>query len=235
MSDIIKRLRQAEFVTKTEQQLLSHPYIKAAEEGTLTLPQKQAFAREQYHIQISDAISFSALAGHQGFVPKTLTGAVVPEKKENGDGLDLFQFLLGGEVYASSLLLAFAKSVGLNEEELKSSETSAKAQAYPSYWSRLALSNKRAAGAAACAVNFPAWTRMCARLLNALGESKEYQNVEDEQLGFIKFFATPIDNLDEMAAAVIEEEYVTYEDLVRDVRLLNEYEVMFWDAVFEAK
>mmetsp|Transcript_5677 Transcript_5677/g.10407 ORF Transcript_5677/g.10407 Transcript_5677/m.10407 type:complete len:85 (+) Transcript_5677:499-753(+) len=84
---------------------------------------------------------------------------------------------------------------------------------------------------------------MCGRLLESLGSSgsdggKEYNyanGVEDEGLAFIKFFATPIEELDLMAAAVIDEEDVSYEDLVEPVRLLQQYEIMFWDAIFEKK
>lgn len=269
--EIIQKLRATSFNKETERKLQSHPYIKAAEDGTLTLSQRQAFAREQYFVQLSDAASFAALAGHEGFVPSSLTGITVPElpaASEEGDStqtqpVDLFQFLLGGEIYAASLLLAHAKSVGLRDEtSLRSSPTAAanddddddyyqlspKAQAYPSYWSRLALSNQRAAGAAACAVNFPAWGAMCKRLLEALAlvassiDSNDgisgdggynYSGVEDEGLAFIKFFATPIEGLDGMAARIIEEEGVEYEDLVEPVRLLQEYEIMFWDAIFE--
>lgn len=231
--EVIKRLREEAFVKSTEDKLLSHAYIKAAEKGELSLTQKQSFAQEQYHIQLSDAISFATLSGHGGFAPDTLTNAAIPEA-EPGKQDDLFQFLLGGEVYASSLLLKYAQSLGLDEDRLKSSRPSARAQAYPSYWARLALSKKRAAGAAACAINFPAWGRMCGRLLQALGEKDQmYSGIDDESLAFIKFFAVPIDGLDEMAAKIIEEERVSYDELVEHVRLLNEYEVMFWDAVFE--
>ena len=185
--EVIKRLREEGFVKSTEDKLLNHAYIKAAEKGELSLAQKQSFAREQYHIQLSDAISFATLSGHGGFAPDTLTNAEVPEAAP-GKQDDLFQFLLGGEVYASSLLLKYAKSLGLDEDQLKSSRTFARAQAYPSYWARLALSKKRAAGAAACAVNFPAWGRMCGRLLQALGEKDQmYSGVEDESLAFINF------------------------------------------------
>lgn len=168
-----------------------------------------------------------------------------------GDGVvekaqHLFQFLLGGEIYAAPLLLAYAKSVGLDDEAAlkesshnnnKKANISAKAQAYPSYWARLALSNQRAAGAAACAVNFPAWGNICRRLSVALVKAGDYgySSVDEEGLAFLKFFATPIENLDCMAAAVIDEEGVSYGDLVEPVRLLQEYEIMFWDAIFEKK
>lgn len=246
--EIIQKLREESFNRETERRLQSHPYLKAAEEGTLTLSQRQAFAREQYFIQLSDATSFAFLAGHRDFTPYSLTDVSVPEQPNiiagSPHGIDLFQFLLGGEVYASSLLLAYAKSVDLEENDLRSPaqsgyQLSPNSQAYPSYWARLALSGKgRAAGAAACAVNFPAWGEMCRRLLEALGREGEggkykYAGVDDEHLAFIKFFATPIEELDQMAASIIETEETSYDDLVEPVRLMQRYEIMFWDGIFE--
>ena len=57
----------------------------------------------------------------------------------------------------------------------------------------------------------------------------------DVRLAFVNFFATSIDDLDQMAAAIIEGEDVKYEDLVEHVKRLQEYEVMFWDSIFETK
>lgn len=238
---IIQKLRQEPFNQETERVLLSHPYLKAAENGTLSISQRQAFAREQYFIQLSDAKSFATLAGHMDFSPSALTGATVPRPANpESSPVDLFQFLLGGEVFAAPLLLDYAKELGLVESSLRSRcsnySTSAKAQAYPSYWARLALSGQRAAAAAACAVNFPAWGQMCQLLLQALSDGdcyKEYSSVDDAGLAFIKFFATPIEDLDQMAAAIIEEEQVSYEELIEPVRLLQQYEIMFWDGIFE--
>jgi hypothetical protein len=241
--DIIQKLRKESFNKNTEGKLESHPYLKAAEDGTLTLSQRRAFAQEQYFIQVSDATSFAFLAGHKNFSPSTLSGATTPDPlsadHESGT-VDLFQFLLGGEVYAAPLLLSYAKSVGLDEASLQAANSeyriSAKAQAYPSYWARLALSGQRAAGAAACAVNFPAWGDMCRRLSEALSDGDYgYAGADDEGLAFINFFATPIEDLDLMAAAIIEEEGTSYEELVETVRLLQEYEIMFWDAILEKK
>ena len=61
--EIIQKLREEPFNRETEKCLTSHPYLKAAEDGMLTLSQRQAFAREQYYIQLSDATSFASLAG----------------------------------------------------------------------------------------------------------------------------------------------------------------------------
>eukprot|EP00980_Cylindrotheca_fusiformis_P028213 scaffold22586_cov138-Cylindrotheca_fusiformis.AAC.33 len=239
---MIQKLRQEPFNQETEDKLRSHPYLQAAENGKLSLSQRQAFAREQYFVQLSDAKSFATLAGHKDFSPASLTGVSVPSPLQpESSPVDLFQFLLGGEIYASSLLLDYARELGMDEDALRkppsSYRLSAKSQAYPSYWARLALSGQRAAAAAACAVNFPAWGQMCQLLLQALrdgDEYKEYSSDDDPGLAFIKFFAAPIEDLDKMAAAIIEEETVPYEELIEPVRLLQQYEIMFWDGVFEA-
>jgi 16S rRNA C1402 (ribose-2'-O) methylase RsmI len=69
--------------------------------------------------------------------------------------------------------------------------------------------------------------------LDALKNKDAYEH-DDEGLAFIKFFATPIEDLDLMAAKFIEEEDdVYYEKLKRTVRLLQHYEIMFWDAIFQ--
>jgi hypothetical protein len=274
--EIIDRLRNEAFNVETEQRLENHPYVKAAEAGTLRMAQKRAFCREQYAIQRSDAISFAHLAGHRGFRPKSLTGVEVPSSKaarpdddDDDDVSDLFQFLLGGEVVAAPMLLRYAAHLGIDSESKLRNNTSSSslsllsplAQAYPSYWARMALDGSRAAGAAACAVNFPAWGRMCARLYHAEEEETskggggggEDTQQQQHHLDFIKFFATPIENLDQMAAAIIDKEDWCndddddddeaaiiiiddyYEEIKEHVRLLQEYEVLFWDAIYEAK
>ena len=76
-----------------------------------------------------------------------------------------------------------------------------------------------------------------------------YGNVSAAELGFLDYFAVPVAGLDDMAEAVIAheiagsrdyeaviaQETVGYADLARHVRLLQEYEVLFWDAVFAAQ
>ena len=88
---------------------------------------------------------------------------------------------------------------------------------------------------------------MCQRLHAALSYSKSQQqqqqqqqtNVDDNNksaLAFVRFFATPIENLNDMVAAVLaqEEELPSLEDLATHVRLLQEYEILFWDACYQA-
>ena len=249
---MLDQLRTESFNLKTNEALANHPYLIAAKEGNLTLAQRQAFVGEQYAIQYSDACSFARLAGHENFRPSSLSEATIPSapsnpKKEDGDGddealPDIFRFLLGGEIYASQLLLDHAKSVGFGDGEmgLRKYPVTARGQAYPSYWARIALAGNRGAGAAACAVNFPAWGKMCSELSESLKSRPEYgyDAMNDDEasssLAFVDFFGTPIENLDKMAAIVMMEENVSYSDVSTEVRLLQEYEILFWDSLYDA-
>mmetsp|Transcript_24029 Transcript_24029/g.25772 ORF Transcript_24029/g.25772 Transcript_24029/m.25772 type:complete len:307 (-) Transcript_24029:2626-3546(-) len=284
---LIERLRNESGSLKTNTKLATHPYLQAAKEGQLSLAQRRAFVGEQYTIQYSDACSFAVLAGHTNFRPKSLSVASVPspsppttiDERDNSEP-NIFRFLLGGEIYASKLLLDHAKSVGFDSEDegdLRRYPVTAKAQAYPSYWARIALAGNRGAGAAvskhhfirirefsfildsyiiaissrtfvtllvilqkACAVNFPAWGKMCSDLLEALRNRPEYgySTMSDDDastaLAFVDFFACPIEKLDEMAASTMLKGNVSYEDVVTEVRLLQEYEILFWDSIYEA-
>lgn len=168
---------------------------------------------------------------------------------DEDDENDLFRFLLGGELHAAPLLLEHAKSLGMTTEDVmeRCRPITAQGQAYPSYWARLALNKQRGAAAAAVAINFPTWGSMCAALLNALQAHPAYGYSEmsspdrDDQktkkaLAFVEFFATPIPRLDEMAAKIMKKENVKSKgQIITPVRLLQEYEIMFWDACYEAK
>lgn len=88
------------------------------------------------------------------------------------------------------------------------------------------------------AVNFPAFGRMCLALEDAL---KKNYNMQEEDLDFLRFFGAG--NLDEGAMKVIEAYHVNdkgklneieYKDIRRAVRLLQAYEVMFWDSVYDS-
>jgi pyrroloquinoline quinone (PQQ) biosynthesis protein C len=248
--DMLERLKTEAFHKETEERLNHHPYLVAAKEGRLTMAQRRAFCVEQFSVQHSDACSFSRLAGHTyaDFHPTSLAQTSLPEAKNvtSAETIpDLFQFLLGGELYASKLLLDHAKSLGLTTEDaiVQAHTVTSRGQAYPSYWARLALNQQHGAAAAACAVNFPAWGSICQQLLHALQTRTEYgysdsgKAVDSRKadLAFIDFFATPIATLDEMAATIMKREQISYEDLVTPVRLLQEYEILFWDAVFDVK
>lgn len=81
---------------------------------------------------------------------------------------------------------------------------------------------------------------MCRELSQALKSRPGYYGYDNNEvsgkyMAFIDFFGTPIENLDTMAASIMMQEGTTYEEVVTVVRLLQEYEVMFWDAIYDAK
>jgi len=228
---MLSSLRTEAFNHRTEQRLATHPYVLAAEDGSLTQRQLQAFVQEQYYVQRSDAVSFANLAGAAGFMPPFLSNATMPSNASD----DLFGFLLGGELYAAKLLLDQAAWLGVGgDAELMRYEPSALALAYPSYWSYLSLTQNRAAAAAACAVNFPAWGRMCKRVHDAVAKGS-FGAVSEKDLGFLNFFGTPVEGLDKMAAKAMVANPVSYAEIKTHVRILQSYEVLFWDSVFGNK
>jgi len=234
----LKHLRSEPWLAQVEAKLAVHPYVRAAESGRLTLTQRRAFVGEQYSIQMSDARSFAVLAGHVGFLPSRLAGTPVPsavQRAPAGATIDLFQYLLEGEVYVADLLLGMSRALGLTEEQLMTWPITSQGQGYPSYWARLALSRQRAEGAAAVAVNFDAWGRMCRRLHAALAAQPTVYNASAEELAFIAYFGETVPGLDEMAISVVREAPCPrYSDLAQAVRLVQENEVAFWDAIYAA-
>jgi pyrroloquinoline quinone (PQQ) biosynthesis protein C len=235
-ASLLSSLRSENWNLVTERHLEQHPYVLAAEAGSLTLTQRRAFVFEQYYIQRSDAASFSLLAGHTGFAPPTLLGATVPQcKRCDSASSRLFQYLAEGEVYAFSLLMQQAQALGVDEAALAAHTPSEGASSYPRLWADMAYAGDRAAAAAAAAVNFPAWGLMCGRVRAAL-LSGAYGNVTEEEVAFLAYFAEPIGGLDAMSAAVIAEEAaergLDRGRLYEAVQRQQAAEVDFWDSIY---
>jgi len=206
--------------------------------------------------QEADALSFALLAGQIGFWPTSLMGAAVPQfvmrHPKYAHIPDLFQFLMQGEVHGASLLLGrdndshpIGSNLGDSVHQFPH-KASPLAEAFPLYMSRLAVGQKRAACAAACAVVFPRWARICQRLLKTTlneheattggsqemdGSSRKSQEYRTSAL--LDFFSTSLKEVDEMAAAIMMQEDLkscTFHDMSNHVRMLQEYELLFWDA-----
>lgn len=220
---ILKDLRNSQFNINTENILTNHPFVRDAEEGKLSIEQLKRFVCEQYYIQQCDLKSLEMMT----------------EKcKENNRkaGYDFFKILCDGERYAAGLIISMAKWLNLSDKDLSEYQCSMKAQAYPSFLARCASYETPAFVAVACAVNFPAWGRMCGRLLNAILSSKnDFGTVSKSDLEFLNFFATPIEGFDQMAIDCLKEEFDKHfkdDSLFSVVRLLQEAEVLFWDSIY---
>lgn len=192
-------------------QLLTHPYVSAVEEGLIQLEQLRPFACEQHAIISSDLRSVAHLVSRFGG--------------------DFFLDVLTGERAALQALSTFATALGLDANDLEAYEPLPGAHAYTAYMSWLAAYGSAAEVAAAYLVNFPAWGENCARLSRAL--TGRY-GLTPDQVRFFDLFATPDGGFEESALAVISAELergVPERRVRRAARLLQGYELLYWDAL----
>src|SRR5262252_8032875 len=192
-------------------QLLTHAYVAAVEEGLIQLEQLRPFACEQYAIISSDLRSVAHLVSRFGG--------------------DFFMDVLAGERDALRALGTFATALGLGAADLEAYEPLPGAHAYTAYMSWLAAYGSEAEVAAAYLVNFPAWGENCARLSRAL--TGRY-GLTPDQVRFFDLFAEPDGGFERSALEVIAaglERGVTERRIRRAVRLLQGYELLYWDTL----
>ena len=173
----------------------------------------ERFTGEQYPILTSDRRSFAQLAAR---FPAGAAG-------------DLFLALAEGEGQALARLLLLAEELGLDQDRLRAYEPLPAAQAYPAYVAWLALNGSRADVALAFLANLAAWGDNCARMAETLRGRHD--------TGFLDFFAEPAPGFEERALAVADEGLAAGESperARRAARLLQAYELLFWDTLADA-
>jgi hypothetical protein len=187
-----------------ERSLDDHRFFSELEAGRVPLESLRTFAGEQRAIITSDRRSFEHLA-HR-----------FPQPPEG----NVFREMAAGEADALRLLEAFAAAVGLGADY----EPLAGCQAYPAYVAWLALNGSPADVALAFLANLESWGRSCARMRDALGPLHGADAV-----AFFDFFAEPPAGFEERALALIG----TGEPASarRAARLLQAYELLYWDTL----
>ena len=200
------------------EQLLGHPYVKALEEGQIGREKLRLFAGEQYSIIASDLKSVAYLLSRFGSAPSR----------------DFFLGILQGVRAAWDALLTFADALGLSEAQLSEHEPTAGAHAYTCYMAWLALYASDAEIAAAYLVNFPAWGQNCGRLSRIL---KERFGMGEKEVAFFDLFASPPTTFEADALKVIQQGLdrgIEPSLIQRAARLLQAYELMYWDTLYRA-
>ena len=200
------------------EQLLGHPYVKALEEGQIGREKLRLFAGEQYSIIASDLKSVAYLLSRFGSAPSR----------------DFFLGILHGERAAWDALLTFVNALGLSEAQLSEHEPAAGAHAYTCYMAWLALYASDAEIAAAYLVNFPAWGQNCGRLSRIL---KERFGMGEKEVAFFDLFASPPTIFEADALKVIQQGLdrgIEPSLIQRAARLLQAYELMYWDTLYRA-
>ena len=201
-----------------EDKLFGHPYLVALEAGRIPREKLRLFAGEQSYIISSDLRSIALLVNRQGQLASR----------------DYFLGALQGEATAGQALLAFARALGMGEADLRAHEPLPGCQAYPAYIAWLALYGSDADFAAAFLVNLPAWGSNCARMSAAL---RAIYGLSVEDVLFFDLFASPAPEFEEDSLRVIQAGLDCGVDplgIVRAARLVQAYELMYWDTLHEA-
>ena len=204
-------------LSEAEQQIRSHRFLAALDDGRVPRERLAAFAGEQQAIISSDRRCFALLAAR---FPKPPAG-------------DLFLSLAEGEGRALELLRAFAAAVGVDEAGLHAHEPAPGAQAYPSFVAWLALNGSRSDASLALLANLAAWGANCGRVAAALRARYE---LDDDDVAFFTFFAEPPPDSEQRLLAVLDDGLGSGDSPVRArraARLLQAYELLFWDTLAE--
>ncbi|MCA9656697.1 MAG: transcriptional regulator [Myxococcales bacterium] len=199
-----------------EDEIRSVPFIPAIEAGTVSIEGIAAVVAEEYGIISSDLSSFTIMAD-----------------RWDGPGSHFFGDLAYGESLAQPLVLDFAATVGLDEQDLVEYEPRPAAQTYPSRVAWIANNADRASAAASFLVNFDVFGENMARIRDAL---ITVYGFEADEIAFFSFFAEPIPGFEDDAIEVIAtglHEGACPRDVRRSARLLQAYELDFWQAASE--
>ncbi len=212
---LVAELRQE--LAPVEDQIRNHPFLDMLARGEAPMETLEGFAVEEFYIIQSDLRSQALLTSRFG---ATASG-------------DFFRELLGGERFALDLIRQFGAALGLSEHALDRREPRPGAQAFPNAVASLAAFKTEAEAAAAFLLNFGVFGENTARMAVALHNVYGFTL---EEVEFFTFFGTPIPGFEEAALAVIAaglEKGAQPRDIKRAARLLQEYELSFWDTVAE--
>lgn len=212
---LVAELRQE--LAPVEDQIRNHSFLDMLERGEAPIETLEGFAVEEFYIIQSDLRSQALLTSRFSVTPSG----------------DFFRGLLEGERVAFDLIRRFGAALGLDEHSLAAREPRPGGQSFPNAVVSLAAFRTEAEAAAAFLLNFGVFGENTARMSVAL------QNVygfTPQEVEFFTFFGEPIPGFEEAALAVIAaglKKGAQPRDIKRAARLLQEYELQFWDTVAE--
>jgi hypothetical protein len=198
-----------------EERIKGNSWLAELSAGRLSTGALRTFAGEQLQIIPSDLRSFEVLS--QRFAVDPAHGYLAG--------------MANGERAALQALESFASAVGLDGPVRDGYEPLPGCQVYPSYVARLARDGTPAEVAGAFLVNLDAWGSCCALMGDALAST--YQ-LDREDCAFFALFADPTTELERVSLGVIDAglaEGVDPARIARAARLLQAYELLFWDSL----
>ena len=215
MSDalpLIEKIRSD--LRPVDERILGHPYLRALDEGRVPLDSLKMFAGHQHHIISSDLRSIALILSREGMRPSR----------------HFLMKVLQGEAAALDALHAFAEALALKISDLESFEPLPSAHAYCAFVAWLSLHGSDAELAGALLVNFPAWGANCGRMRAALRQKYGFAPLT---LTFFDLFAD-MPSFEQEAVAIVQnalDRGISARLIHRAARMLQGYELMFWDAM----
>jgi thiaminase len=193
-------------------------FVSLVNEGRLPRDRIAALAGEEYWIGESDRHSFLFLA------------ARFPEHP----AVDFFLGLAEVEEPARVQLLKLAEALGMSEKDLAAYDPKPGCQAYAAYVAWLALNGSQSDVALALVANFAAWGSYCGAVAQGL---RAHYGLSEQESAFFDFFATPVPEVEAQASAVARHSLGAGGEVPdsarRHARLVQAYELMFWNTLAE--
>lgn len=213
MSEGLQLLNSARSATaETEGRLRGHPFVTAVEQGRVDLAALHCFCGSQYQMW------------------KSNTTAVSMARFENHPYRDVFLTPPEVEVGAARELAALAEKLGMDPGELKTYDPAAELFAYAAYKAWLICFGSAAEMACARALNLAAWGYNCEKMGRGL---QAHYGLAPEEAHFFDTFSG-LQELHSKAAKVIDDDLQNGVEpfmIVRAARLMQSYELMFWDEM----
>lgn len=215
--DLLESLRAE--LAPVEEAIRSHRFLDSLAAGAVTRERLRAIAGEQQRIIASDRRSFAQLAAR---FPSPPAG-------------DWFLSMALGEGEALALLDGYAAWLAIDEDWLREYAPDPRAQSYPAFVAWLALNGSVGAVTLAFLANLAAWGENCGRVAAAL---RDPYNAGDDAVAFFEFFAASPPGFRENTLAVVQAGLDAGDDPreMRDAaRLLQAYELLFWDGLADER
>jgi len=205
--DLVQLIRNE--LQNVNEMILNHQFIIDAEKGKLPLEAFKIFITQQHYIVSHDARSLALMAS----------------RATNTNEFEFFLELSKGDIEALKLLEQMGQA--LNLATFKNIEPIPEAVAYTHYLAWLALYGNPGCQVMALIINLPVWGNNCRRLSAAL---KNQYNLHET--GFLDLFAQPYEQIEAKGLEIIEK-YLDYSEDMRSVsKIIQKYELMFWDAIY---
>ena len=191
--------------------ILEHPFIIEAEKGTLPLDAINRFVKNQNYIISHDVRSLAFM------ISRTI----------RDQELEFFDSVYKGDAQALPLLRRMVQSLGLKIIDLETYVPIPEAVSYAHYLTFLAQFATPGEQTMALVVNLPVWGSNCNRLSKALREKYGI-----DETSFLDLFAQPITEAEKDASSVIDCYLDMKEEMKRVAKLIQGYELMFWNGVY---